>query len=98
MQTTKPKTEELEFKYLHFINPYDFMRYFIGILNSFAHNPYVYRNKIILQNDFGSIITSLGEKYAKTVSSLYNMTFNWLKFKWLYVGVSQPILCLINLF
>ena len=34
---TKPKTEELEFKYnLHFINPYDFMRYFIGILNSFA--------------------------------------------------------------
>ena len=81
VQTTKPKTEELEFKYLHFINPYDFMRYFIGILNSFAHNPYVYRNKIRLQNDFGSIITSLGKKYAKTVSSLYNMTFKGLKFK-----------------
>ena len=80
---TQPKTEELEFKYnLHFINSYDFMRYFIGILNSFAHNPYVYRNKIRLQNDFGSIITSLGKKYAKTVSSLYNMTFKGLKFKW----------------
>ena len=42
VQTTKPKTEEPEFKYLHFINPYDFMRDFIDILNSFARNPYVY--------------------------------------------------------
>ena len=51
----------------------------------------VYRSKIWLQNGFSSIITSLDEKYAKTVSSLYNMTFEWLKFKWLYVCKSANI-------
>jgi hypothetical protein len=43
------------------------MRDFVGVFNSFAHNHY--ETKIWLHNDFGSIITSLGEKYAKTVSS-----------------------------